>query len=295
METMGNSESSPLVYSSRDEDGDRYDSNHLSGISKFIVPLLVIFVIVLRDAFSVISPGEVGIAIQFGHYRTLDPGLHMVTPFITKVHKMSTKSETLETNNTVPTTEGLAVNLSLAVIYRLDESMAGLLYTKVGPDFVNILVVPESESALRILTADSEAKALYTEARIRIQQDLKAVLETKLNPRGIIIEDILLKEVHLPDLLLKAIEMKAQAEQDAMKMQFVIEKEKQEAERKAIEAKGIASFQSIVTEGISAELLQWKGIEATEELSKSPNTKIVIMGNTQSGLPVLLSEDSVSA
>jgi regulator of protease activity HflC (stomatin/prohibitin superfamily) len=290
---MGNNERSSLIYSRDDDSTSSSSNNWFGGLQGGFIAVLILVILGFGNTFSVISPGEVGIAITFGSYKTLDPGLHVITPFITKVHTLSTKSSTLETQNTVPTAEGLAVNLNLAVIYRLDEKMAGQLYTTVGPDFCNILIVPESASSLRILTADSEAKALYTEARIKVQQDLKRMLELKLNPRGIIVEDILLKEVHLPTLLLKAIEMKAQAEQDAMKMEFVIQKEQQEAHRKEIEAKGIAAFQSIVTEGISPELLQWKGIEATEELAKSTNTKLVIMGNTHDGLPVLLSQNSM--
>ena len=283
---MGNNERSSLIYTNQDDDEEDHSrtlSSGSIGIQGGLAVFLVLFLLLSGGSLSVISPGEVGVAITFGRYRTLDPGFHIIAPFITQVNKLSTKSSTLETQNSVPTAEGLAVNLNLAVIYHLDERMAGHLYTSVGPDYCNILIVPESASSLRILTSDSEAKALYTEARLKVQKDLKAMLQLKLAPRGIVVEDILLKEVHLPPLLLKAIEMKAQAEQDAMKMEFVIQKEKQEAQRKEIEAKGIAAFQSIVTEGISPELLQWKGIEATEELSKSPNSKLIIMGNTQKG------------
>ena len=111
----------------------------------------------------------------------------------------------------------------------------------------------------------------------------------KLEPRGIIIEDVLLKDLRLPDMLARSIELKLETEQDAKQMVFVLEKERQEAERKAIEAQGIAAFQSIVSQGISSKLLQWKGIEATEKLANSPNAKLVVMGNNGSGLPVLLS------
>merc|ERR1719399_688801 len=109
-----------------------------------------------------------------------------------------------------------------------------------------------------------------------------------LQPRGIIVEDVLLKAVRLPELLTHAIERKAQAEQDSARMEFVLAKERQEAERKSVEARGIASFQRIVSEGISPALLQWKGIEATEKLASSSNSKMVIMGNGKDSLPVLL-------
>merc|ERR1712006_9236 len=105
---------------------------------------------------------------------------------------------------------------------------------------------------------------------------------------GVVIEDVLLKGIKLPKQVTDAIELKVQAEQEAARMEFVIAKEKQEAERKQIEGRGIAAFQHIVSEGISPQLLQWKGIEATEHLAQSTNSKIVVMGNTKDSLPVLM-------
>lgn len=150
---------------------------------------------------------------------------------------------------------------------------------------------PEAASAVRGLTSESDAKALYSSGRNLIQDSVKAELMDKLTPRGIIIDDVLLKDLVLPDELTAAIEAKVKAEQDSARMQFVLQKERQEAERKAIEASGIAEFQKIVSEGISPNLLKWKGVEATEKFADSPNTKIIIIGNDSNGLPVLLNAD----
>merc|ERR1719203_460925 len=117
-------------------------------------------------------------------------------------------------------------------------------------------------------------------------------MKEALEPRGIELEAVLLKAVELPGLLRSSIEAKAQAEQAAERMKFVLEKEQQEADRKGIEARGIADFQRIVAEGVTPSLLQWKGIEATEKFSSSPNAKLVIMGNSQASLPVMLSGDT---
>merc|ERR1712054_124927 len=130
--------------------------------------------------------------------------------------------------------------------------------------------------------------------RSEIRDKLVDELKTKLTPRGIILEDCLLKAIKLPPALAKSIEAKAQAEQEAQRMEFVLQTEQQEASRKAIEAGGIAEFQRIVSEGISEELLKWKGIEATEHLAESENSKIIVMGNSKDSLPVLLSSDSDS-
>ena len=152
-------------------------------------------------------------------------------------------------------------------MFRLDGNKAAEIYKEVGEDYINLILAPESASAIRGLTSESDAKALYSNGRNIMQTALKAELKEKLGPRGIIIEDVLLKDLQLPVELSKAIELKAKAEQDAARMEFVLQKERQEAQRKAIEAQGIADFQRIVSEGISPELLQWKGVEATEKFA----------------------------
>merc|ERR1712023_624204 len=161
----------------------------------------------------------------------------------------------------------------------------------VGEDYDKVVILPELSSAVRGLTSEVNAKALYTSGRSEIRDKLVEELNTKLTPRGIILEDVLLKAIKLPAALSASIEAKTQAEQEAQRMEFVLQTEKQEASRKAIEAGGIAEFQRIVSEGISEELLKWKGIEATERLAESDNAKIVVMGNSKESLPVLLSGD----
>merc|ERR1711920_963146 len=140
-------------------------------------------------------------------------------------------------------------------------------------------------SEVRGLTSQSEAKALYGVGREMVQSNLTAIMVDALAPRGIVVEKVLLRAIELPALLRSSIEAKAQAEQAAEQMKFVLQKAHQEAERKSIEATGIAEFQRIVSEGITPSLLQWKGIEATEQFSGSTNSKLVIMGNTQASCP----------
>lgn len=169
--------------------------------------------------------------------------------------------------------------------------MAGQLYQNVGVDYQSILIEPEASSVIRGLTSESDAKALYSSGRHQIQDAVKEELEKSLGPHGIIIESVMLRDLKLPESLSKAIEAKAQAEQESARMEFVLTREKQEAERKAIEAQGIADFQRIVSEGISEQTLMWKGIEATEKLAESPNAKIVIVGNSKGDLPVIFNGD----
>jgi regulator of protease activity HflC (stomatin/prohibitin superfamily) len=205
---------------------------------------------------------------------------------------VTAKTQILEEQNNVPTMEGLSVTLDTAILFRVNSSLVEKLYSEVGLDYIKIIIEPEAASAVRGLTSEKEAKALYSSGRNMIQDTVREELKMKLGPRGIIIEDVLLKDIKLPSELSKSIEVKVQAEQEAARMEFVLLKEKQEAQRKAIEAQGVADFQRIVSEGISPELLRWKGIEATEKFSESPNTKIVIIGNDKGGLPVILSADA---
>ena len=188
---------------------------------------------------------------------------------------------------------GLTVELDTSILFRFDAGTAKDLLGSVGSAYVEKLVTPEASFAVRGLTSESEAKALYmyTSGRSDIQNRFKAELSSSLSPRGIVIEDVLLKAVKLPEYLSKSTKEKARAEQDSARMEFVLRKEPQEAERKEIEAEGIAELQRIVPKGITPSLLQWKGIETTENLARSPNSKVVMIGNSKNSLPVNLSEE----
>jgi prohibitin 1 len=154
---------------------------------------------------------------------------------------------------------------------------------------MEVVVSPNFRSVMRTVTAAHTASALYSEARESVAQAMVVEMRKILQPRGIMIENVLLRDIKLPATLKASIEAKQQADQDAQRMNFVLQKERQEAERKRIEAQGISDFQRIVTQGISQPLLDWKGIEATIEIAKSPNAKVVVIGNPKNGLPVIFS------
>lgn len=141
------------------------------------------------------------------------------------------------------------------------------------------LLIPNFRSAMRGVTAANTAATLYSDARESVARQILEDLRAAVQPRGIVIENVLLRDLQLPETLKQAIEAKQQAQQEAQRMEFVLQKERQEAERKRVEAEGIKDFQNIVTQGISDKLLEWKGIEATMELSHSPNAKIIVVGN----------------
>lgn len=272
----------------------------LSGVrvrSKSTVPaVLVGFALFLFSSIRIVPPAHVGLAVTIGSVasETSESGIHLMNPLASLV-LFSTKTTLFEQANHVPTKEGLTVDLDVAVLFRIDPARARDIYLKLGQDFVTVIIQPELSSAVRGLTSEADAKALYTSGRSEMQKKLKAELMTVLEPRGIVLEDVLLKAVTLPSQLTHSIELKAQAEQDSARMEFVLAKERQEADRKSIEARGIAQFQTIVSEGISPALLQWKGIEATEKLAESTNSKVVIMGNSKESLPVILGGDTAAS
>ena len=285
---MVSNELTPLNGSRRPTNKDTADCCILL-LNILVCSVVFLVFMAFATSFRIVDPGDMGVALWLGKLSVCQTSSYCWVKPLSGFHHMSIKTQKLEEHNVVPTKEGLSVELDTVVLYRLNPHMVGKLYQEVGLDYVNVLVQPEVSSAVRCYTSEFEAKALYTSGRERIQEDLRASLAAKLEPRGVVVEDFLLKDLKLPDMLAASIELKLQTEQEAKQMVFVLEREELEAQRKAVEAKGISTFQKIVSEGISEQLLQWKGIEATEKLAQSPNSKLVVMGNGEKGLPVLLS------
>jgi regulator of protease activity HflC (stomatin/prohibitin superfamily) len=202
---------------------------------------------------------------------------------------MSVQTQEIKEQADVPSKEGLILNLEVSLLFQLDPSKAVDIYKTVGQDYVGTIVEPQFRSAIREITASYEAKALYSAEREKISGEILGLFKRIAGERGIMVQQVLLRKIGLPPVVANAIQEKLRREQEAEQMKFVLQKEQQEAERKRIEAQGIADFQKIVAAGISSQLLEWKGIEATEKLAQSPNTKIVVIGNPKSGLPIILS------
>jgi prohibitin 1 len=246
--------------------------------------------IAFLQVFTQIPAGHVGVVDFFGivQQNTLPPGINFVNP-LAAVHKFSTQTMEHKESMQVLSREGLTIGLELSVLYRLHpDSVARVYQTISGGDYEEIVLIPQFRSISRSVTASFQASALYSTERERLAVMVQEELARTVGPRGIIIESVPLRNVALPTQLTEAIEQKQRADQEAQRMEFVLLKEKQEADRKRIEAKGIADFQNIVAQGISDQLLRWKGIEATEKLAASANTKVIIVGSGKDGLPVIL-------
>ena len=257
-----------------------------------ILVLLVAVVIVASSATSCVRTGHVGVVSVFGRVtgQTLSEGIHVVNP-VASVTELSIKTQEIKEKAAVPSKEGLIMGLEASILYHLDPAQASTVYQQMGPTFAEVLLIPTFRSAIRAITAGNTAASLYSDGREGIAQQILEDVRRQVAPRGIIVENVLLRDLQLPESLKHAIEAKQQAQQEAQRMEFVLQREKQEAERKRVEAAGIKDFQDIVSQGISDKLLEWKGIEATMELVKSQNSKVIVVGNAKNGLPLIYSGD----
>jgi prohibitin 1 len=255
-----------------------------------IAVAIVFGVIALVQCFTQIPAGHVGVVDFFGivSSRTIPAGINPVNP-MARVHKFSIQTKELKETMQVLSREGLTIGLEISALYRLNPDSAASVYKSVaGGDYETILLVPQFRSISREVTAGFQASALYSTERERLGSTIQEVLAKNMATRGVYIETTPLRNVSLPTQLTEAIEQKQRADQESQRMEFILTKEKQEADRKRIEAQGIADFQKIVSSGISEQLLRWKGVEATEKLAQSPNAKVVIIGSGKDGLPVIL-------
>jgi len=256
------------------------------GIAAFLL------VILLFSSVTRVGTGHVGVLTLFGKVQmggTLAEGIHLINPLKTN-NEMSVQTQTLKESASVPSSEGLMMSLDTSLIYHLNPDRAAEVFQKIGADYENVVVEPTLRSAIRESTASHTANALYTGEREMVAKQILDQITTELSKRGITVENVLLRDIQLPATLKASIESKQQAEQEALAMNFRLQKETQEAQRKRIEAAGVRDFQQIVAQGITPSLLEWKGIEATENLAKSPNSKVVVIGNNKNGLPLILGQ-----
>ena len=253
--------------------------------------LALVLVIALFNSVTRVGTGHVGVLTLFGRVtgETLAEGMHVINPLKTN-NELSIQTQSVKESASVPSSEGLMMSLDTSPIYHLNPERASDVFQKTGSDYEDKLVEPMLRAAIREATASHTANALYTGERDAVARQIFDQLTGQLGARGMIVENVLLRDIQLPATLKQSIELKQQAEQEALAMNFRLQKETQEAQRKRIEAQGVRDFQQIVAQGISAQLLEWKGIEATELLAKSSNTKVVVIGNSKNGLPLILGQ-----
>jgi prohibitin 1 len=270
-------------------DSGGYGGNLLRLVGLSIAAFLI--VILLFNCVTRVGTGHVGVLTLFGRVtgETLSEGIHVINPLKTN-NEMSVQTQTLKESANVPSSEGLMMALDTSLIYHLNPDRAADVFQHIGADYEDKVVENQLRSAIREATASHTANALYTGEREMVAKQIQERISEDLAKRGITVEAILLRDIQLPATLKASIEAKQQAEQEALAMNFRLQKETQEAQRKRIEAAGVRDFQQIVAQGITPSLLEWKGIEATETLAKSANTKVVVIGNSKNGLPLILGQ-----
>jgi prohibitin 1 len=253
--------------------------------------LFLLIIIFLFNSVIKVPTGSVTVLTLFGRVtgEVLPEGIHVINP-LKSTNDLSIRTQEIKESASVPSAEGLVMNLDTSLIYHLNPEKAADVFRSVGPRYLDVLIEPNLRAAIREATASHSANALYTGEREMVAKQVFDQLAAKVGQRGVTVESVLLRDIQLPLTLKASIETKQQAEQEALAMNFRLQKEKQEAERKRIEAAGIRDFQQIVAQGISTQLLEWKGIEATENLAKSPNAKVVVIGNNKNGLPLILGQ-----
>jgi regulator of protease activity HflC (stomatin/prohibitin superfamily) len=256
---------------------------------------------ILSQCIVQIDAGKVGVQSLFGNVQknTLTSGLNFVNPLV-DVKEMDLKTQNYTMSGVhdegekqgddairVLSADGLEVTIDLTVLFRILPEKAPSIYRQIGLDYVNTIVRPLSRTRIRDISANYDAVALYSTKREEFQARIFANIDKDFKGRGLILEQLLVRNIALPESVKKTIESKINAEQDAQKMTFVLQKEKQEAERKRVEAQGIADYQRIITSTLTDKQLQYEQIKATKDLAASPNSKIVIMGGGKSN-PILL-------
>jgi regulator of protease activity HflC (stomatin/prohibitin superfamily) len=226
---------------------------------------------------AVIEPGQVGVKQRLGKLSTesVTQGAIWYNPFTTQIIRANIQITDIELSISLPSKEGLSVVSQISILYRIEENSVPLVIKNIGVNYENI-ISNVFRSASADVCSNYFAKDMHSGKRSEIENAIKKKMEETLEPQGISVEAVLMKSIQLPAGLAKSIEQKLQAEQDAMRMEFVLQQEKLEAERKIIEANGTKDAQKIVSEGLTDQILKLRSIEAFIELSKSPNSKVII-------------------
>lgn len=247
--------------------------------------LLAIGALLLQSC-SVVRPGEVGVTQRLGKLSNeiTDQGPVLFNPFTSKIVKASIQTTDLELNLSLPSKEGMSVISQVSILYRLEKEKVPSIIRTYGLTYENI-ISNVFRSAAADVSSKFFAKDMHSGMRANIEAEIRTKMGEVLTAQGIVIESVLMKSIQLPEGLANSVERKLQAEQDAMRMEFVLQQEKLEAERKIIEAKGTRDSQKIISEGLNSDIIKLRSIEAFIELSKSANSKIII---TDGKTPMLI-------
>lgn len=254
-------------------------------MNKHVLISSILFLAILQSC-AIVRPGEAAVRQRLGK---LEEKVYVeqavwYNPFTTTVVKTSIQTNNLKLSLNIPSKEGLSINSQISILYKIDRANVPKVLRTIGLQYESI-VASVFRSASADVCAQYFAKDMHSGMRSEIENKIKERMNVTLDQQGIIIESVLMKSIQLPPGLASSIERKLQAEQDAMRMEFVLQEERQEAKRKIIEAEGTRDAQKILSEGLTKQIIQVRSIEAFLELAKSTNAKVII---TKGDAPVLI-------
>jgi len=252
-------------------------------MKKFIKVTSIALLVAVASSCVTIRQGNVGVKRTVGKIdqEIIEPGARMYNFLATKIITVPIRTENIEVALELPSKEGLNVKADISILYHLEKSKATQIVGEIGMMYEKTIILPVFRASAADVTAKYMAKDMHTGNRFEIESAIKKQMMKIIGDRGFVIETVLMKSIQLPDGLYRAIEEKLQAEQDAQRMEFVLQKERQEASRRIIEAEGIRDANKIISEGLTPQIIQYKTIEAYQELSKSPNAKLIIGSGQQ--------------
>ncbi|WP_291719389.1 prohibitin family protein [Magnetospirillum sp. 64-120] len=274
---------------------DARQRRFLHGTMAALLSLAVLMGSILLWKRVVISihSGQAGVLYSFftgtDQGNIYDEGVHLIWPWNT-MYIYDIRFQTREQNYSLLTNGGLPVNLKVAIRFQPDIRMLPLLHVAVGPDYVEKVVFPETEAALRRAVGQYGPEEVYTSHRGFLESVVVSSL-SKMENRYVIVDDVLVKSVDLPATVRDAIERKLALHEEEKAFQYRLSIEQKEAERKRIEAQGIQNYQQIISKSLTPDLLRWQGIQATRELATSNNAKTVVVGSGKDGMPLILGGD----
>ena len=270
-------------------------NNQLQNLLKGLIPAIIGFLILLfivASPFVVIPSGFVGVKLTLGKadMDELPPGLHIIIPMIQQVEKMSvrTQSYDLRGANSINalSKDGLTINVELTVLYKIDPAKAAEIFVEYGLNYEDKIIKPVIRSAVRDVIAMLDSSQVYQERDV-IQRKLMESVSKELAKRYILVDEILIRDIKLPKQVVEAIEQKRRAYEEAQKMKFLVEKEKLEAERKRVEAKGIADANKIIAGSLTKEYLTWKFIENIKSYAEGDNNTVILLPYDENLTPII--------
>ncbi len=253
---------------------------------------MVLLLIFGTRMFFVIKPGERAVIFKkfaggLDKENIYVPGFHVIAPWNDLI-RYDVKEQKSEETMDVLDKEGLSINVDVTIIFNPFYDKIGFLHENIGSNYVSVMVIPNVRSSVRAVTGRYNAEEIYSTKRAEVELEIITATRNALAQKNIEMKDLLIRSIALPDKIKQAIEDKLQQQQEALAYQFRLDRERSEADRKRIEAQGIADYNKIISASLTDRILRQKGIDATLELANSANSKVVVIGGGDEGLPLIL-------